>query len=604
VIRRGRGPGPYPRALVLLGLCVVLITGCTPNATGVTTTPVTLVTVPGGAITVGIGSAPTGCNPNSASGDTWADQFVLGAVLPSTFNLSSSGNAVGNQEVISQAELVSTKPQTIVYTINPKAVWSDGVPITGADFLYAWQQQRGGAGTGPAASTLGYRDISSVTASNGGRTVTVVFKTGFADWRMLFDDLLPAHVMDKAGWNSPCATLDPSIDLSGGPFIIHSVTPGRQVVLTVNPRWWGPEPNLTRLTVDTMTTAGLASALRSGRMQVVATSTYDAPFIGAITDDPTAYSETNISSTFLTMEFSQTDSLTSSLVVREALAYAIDRQALINSVAGWSDSNIVPGLSNLYSQNQDGYPNVSIPAGEPNALLAANDTAVPTTTTTVPPVQTNAFPGSADLQATSQLLSANGFRQGSGGQWLDSTGAPVDLRLAVDEADPWCAQAGELVKDQLQAAGFEVKLIAEPTLAAAGMDLADDTANLAVLALFSSPYPSQAVAWYSQSLGQAGTNGSEDWSNYDNAAFDALLTKAEAQLNPVTAQPIYMEADADLWADMVALPLFAEPTSFAWSIYTSGVSPDPYGPNLLNESQSWATRIVQATNSTSTTSKG
>jgi len=44
---------------------------------------------------------------------------------------------------------VSLAPQKVVYTINPKAVWSDGTPITAADFIYAWQQQRG---TGSAPS--------------------------------------------------------------------------------------------------------------------------------------------------------------------------------------------------------------------------------------------------------------------------------------------------------------------------------------------------------------------------------------------------------------------------------------------------------------------
>ena len=41
---------------------------------------------------------------------------------------------------------------------------------------------------------------------------------------MLFDNLLPAHVMEKVGWNPTCSTVDPAIDLSGGPFKIGSVT--------------------------------------------------------------------------------------------------------------------------------------------------------------------------------------------------------------------------------------------------------------------------------------------------------------------------------------------------------------------------------------------
>ena len=35
------------------------------------------------------------------------------------------------------------QPPDVVYTLNPKAVWSDGVPISAADFKYAWEQQRG-----------------------------------------------------------------------------------------------------------------------------------------------------------------------------------------------------------------------------------------------------------------------------------------------------------------------------------------------------------------------------------------------------------------------------------------------------------------------------
>ncbi len=58
--------------------------------------------------------------------------------------------------------------------VNPKAVWSDGVPVTADDFIYAWQSQRGDGvdvdgQPDQVASTLGYRDVASVTGSHGGR---------------------------------------------------------------------------------------------------------------------------------------------------------------------------------------------------------------------------------------------------------------------------------------------------------------------------------------------------------------------------------------------------------------------------------------------------
>ena len=37
--------------------------------------------------------------------------------------------------------MTSRSPQTVVYQINPKAVWADGTAITGQDFVYTWQAQ-------------------------------------------------------------------------------------------------------------------------------------------------------------------------------------------------------------------------------------------------------------------------------------------------------------------------------------------------------------------------------------------------------------------------------------------------------------------------------
>ena len=78
-------------------------------------------------------------------------------MLPSPFVVNAAGSPTPNPNLIVQSELVSTKPETIVYTLNPKAVWSDGVPITAKDFIYAWTQQRGDLTSDPAtvASTAG-----------------------------------------------------------------------------------------------------------------------------------------------------------------------------------------------------------------------------------------------------------------------------------------------------------------------------------------------------------------------------------------------------------------------------------------------------------------
>ena len=232
-------------------LLALVASACGGGSSGGSGTTVTYVGVAGGAISFGMTQSPTGCNPNTPDGDTPGTQTVLAGVLPSPFVVNAAGSPTANASLIVSSELVDTKPETIVYTLNPKAVWSDGVPITADDFKYAWQQQRGdpsGAAAADVASIAGYRDIASVTGSNDGHTVTVKFKTTFADWQMLFANLLPAHIMEKVGWNPACSTVDPAVDLSGGPFMLGAVTP-QAITLVQNPRWWGTPANSKSITV-------------------------------------------------------------------------------------------------------------------------------------------------------------------------------------------------------------------------------------------------------------------------------------------------------------------------------------------------------------------
>ena len=224
--------------------------------------------------------SPTGCNPNTPAGDTPGTQTVLAGVLPSPFVVErATGSADGQLGPDRVGRAGQTlKPQTIVYTLNPKAVWSDGVPITAADFKYAWEEQRGDpvVSSPDVASIAGYRDIASVTGSNGGHTVTVKFKTTFADWQMLFDNLVPAHVMEKVGWNPTCTTVNPAIDLSGGPFEIESVS-GQTITLVQNPKWWGTPANARSITVHiASSTEQLAQWMASGFVQVAQPTTVDA----------------------------------------------------------------------------------------------------------------------------------------------------------------------------------------------------------------------------------------------------------------------------------------------------------------------------------------
>jgi peptide/nickel transport system substrate-binding protein len=601
----GHRPG-WRRSLTVCGAAFAFLVAGAGSASASaskskTTTSVTYVSVAGGAISMGMTQGPTGCNANTPAGNTPGTLMILGAVLPSPYVVSQNGTPMPNQNLINQAEVVSApKPETVVYTLNPKAVWSDGVPITAADFIYAWEQQRGDITSDPTAvaSTAGYKDIKSVKGSNKGRTVTVVFRQPFADWQMLFANLLPAHIMEKAGWNPSCTTVDAAIDLSGGPFRIAKVS-ATAIVLRTNPKWWGTAPNARSITLHiASSTAQLTNWVRNDFVQVALPNELTPAFLTDVTSLPHVQSLISLSSSVLQLQMASGPASVLTPDVRLAIALSVDRQALVNREATWALSSVQVATSHIYAQGQDGY--------------HSSTTTTPTTTSNgVPPPPTTTsttvigqggsvnFPVTPSPVQVASLMLASGYIRTPPGSWQNGFGVPLTLRLAVDESDPWAVAVAPQLQAQLESAGFSVTLVPATSATAAGSALSGGSADLALLANTTSPFLSEAVAWYSDLLGPPGQNGSQNWTNYDSTIFEGLITKASQQLNPNMAATDYTAADLQLWEDMVALPLFTEPTAMAWSRKVGQVTPTPTSNSLLWYAQYWAIRVPQSTSNTS-----
>ncbi len=596
---RGRRPRTW-RGVVGLALClgaVALVASACGGPSGGSTT-VTYVGVTGGSISFGMTGAPTGCNPNTPTGDTPATLTVLGGVLPSPYVVNNLGALAPNSDFVQQSEVVNVKPETVVYTLNPKAVWSDGVPITATDFEYAWQQQRGepdGTSTN-VTSIAGYRDIDSVTGSNGGRTVTVKFKNPFGDWQKLFSNLLPAHVMEKAGWSPNCSTVSSSIDLSGGPFEIATVS-SSTIKLVQNPKWWGTTANSKSITVHiASSTSQLASWMQSGFVQVAEPTTVTASFLTDMTGLPNAESDVDTSATQLQLDMASALDARLSPDLRTAIALSINRQQLVAQEVGWAVPGIAAGDSHIYVQGQKGY-------------TPASTGTVPTTTIPVPTSSTSTtvigaggsvnFPTTPVPDQADAFLIASGLVKTPDSPYFHSAfGVPFTLHMVVDESDPWAASAAPLVRADLLAAGIDTDIESANSDTAAGEALAGGFADLALVPVTFSPYMSQTLAWYTMLLGPPGKNGSQDWTGYDNTQFEQLVQTASQQLNPDTAAGMYAQADAQLWDQMVALPLYAEPAALAWSRSIGGVMQESRSTSLLWYAQLWAVRQPETTNNT------
>ena len=139
-LRRGITARLSPAPLLVALAAALLIAGC--SAPAALPGSVTQSTLPGGysidtdgTVTVGVMSLPTNFNPSTPAGDNRITQLVMEQVWPQPF-VTEPGFGVENSGLLESAEVQGVSPLTVVYVINPKAVWSDGVPITVADFEY------------------------------------------------------------------------------------------------------------------------------------------------------------------------------------------------------------------------------------------------------------------------------------------------------------------------------------------------------------------------------------------------------------------------------------------------------------------------------------
>jgi peptide/nickel transport system substrate-binding protein len=136
----------------------------------------------------------------------------------------------------SSAEASGWKGNTYVITVRPGVKWSDGQPMTGADVAYSINLARQNASDPFSANVA---TVANATAN--GNTVTVTFKgtpayTEFTDylWKA---PVLPEHIWSKipAGQLATYANTHP---VGTGPMTLDTANQ-QEVAYQTKPDWWG-----------------------------------------------------------------------------------------------------------------------------------------------------------------------------------------------------------------------------------------------------------------------------------------------------------------------------------------------------------------------------
>ena len=254
-------------------------------------------------------------------------------------------------------EIVEGGKKIIVadWDLRPEAVWSDGQPITCADWKLAWQV---GLNDKVSKTEKGiYTKISDITWAKGNKKCTVKYSDNSWAFDRDLPPFLPSHiesqVYQKWAYQQPQAyeqnsnyVKNPSLaGLYSGPYKIQEIKLGQYILFVANEKYWGQKPSIQKILLKYIPDSNLIkSYLSSGQVQAIAP--VGLPFDVALNIQSSAMKGVHVQlipsflyqALFLNLE---SPSLKFA-EVRQALSLAIDKETLVKS---FFNSQLEPAMS-------------------------------------------------------------------------------------------------------------------------------------------------------------------------------------------------------------------------------------------------------------------
>ena len=539
-MRHSRAWGVPPLGLVIAALALGACSSAVQEQ-GTTTTSSTVVT--SSRLTLGATGGFPRCLPvglpmsNSAS-------LLANLLLPSPFSLRSDGSLQPNLDLLQdgRAEVVKTKPFTVVYAINPKARWSTKAAIRAGDFVAAWRVRA----ISSRPEFAPYRQISSVTTAHHGLLATVTFAQPYADWRALFSQLIP-KAMEPVPGQTACIRVQAGFTPSGTAWELSS-TNASSVSLGRAPHWWGSEQAFSTVSLLNAPNATvLADWANRHVVDVASVADPDANTISAASAARGVTRRLALSSRLLDLEFQSTSGPTQNKVLRRGLIAALDRQQVTTQLFGQASLQYTPAASHLFAPNVSAYPsNLYQSPVEALASTPASSSSKASSSSR------------ANLQRAAKLLRKAGYHI-QGDIWEDAMGMPLHLTLATSN-ERVALQAALALVSQFKAFGIAVTLQSCRTSEQAGRNLRAGKVDLALVFRPISPLATLSADWYSTATG---ASGKLDYSGFNDPEVNALFLEASQELNPVVAQEEYQQIDDLLWLHAPSLPISFVP--MLWS---------------------------------------
>jgi peptide/nickel transport system substrate-binding protein len=285
---------------------------------------------------------PECLNPITSCGSSsWTWYTVLEHILPRAMQLDPQGNVIASPLLVEAPTLenggLTQDPFTVRFRISDGAVWEDGSPITSEDFRFTW---RAIVSTQASYQKDLYDLIQDVDAQDP-KTAVIRFAEPDGAWPELFGGargfVLKAGAFPR---EAPLQQPDLSnemidaIPFSGGPFALQSWSHD-QAVLVRNDRYYGARSILDAIVMVPRTdqTTEFAS-IHAGEISAIYPSPQDVTLLDS-GGETAAIGGPGVAVEAIMFDL-QTPPLDDPLV-RQAVLFALDRQAVVDLLAKLND---------------------------------------------------------------------------------------------------------------------------------------------------------------------------------------------------------------------------------------------------------------------------
>jgi peptide/nickel transport system substrate-binding protein len=452
---------------------------------------------------------------------------IAQASYPHTFVAGRNGSLRLDTDYFSKVEVTHVLPQVVTYTINPKAVWSDGTPITWRDIESEWHALSGEDGSFHADNTAGFDQVASVEPGVDDHQAVMTFKAPYGQWRGMLagENMLLPHTTTETpeAFNKQTEGPGPS----AGPFLVSTVNKATgDIVLTRNRKWWGAPARLDAMSYHVTRPEDLPTALKNCAIDAaLVASDYnlaDAQLLPGL-----AIRRAPETAWAVLLFNGADDAILADQRLRLAVSRAVDREAMVNVMLhGLIDNPFpFPADNHIFVPGQQGY--------RDNADAVWYDPAR----------------ARRDLDALGWKLN---------GDVREKAGKKLTVRYLAPPPNPADAEtppdpiAGSLQHD-LAEIGVVLSIEASPKqnpVESGDFDIAFDYE-------VNDPFPLKDLYL------QYGTTGAGNNGKIGSQEIDATIKRALGEFHEDKARDAANEVDQMLWREGYNLPLFQSPGIYA-----------------------------------------